>query len=156
PLMIVHPTQDLVLREQPRTERGAPTIDPVPRLDGVHVMAVDDEPDSLGLLRTVLENAGARVTTCGSGAAAIDGMSTATPDVIVADIGMPIMDGLQFIRAVRQSQSAVRRTPAAALTAYARSQDRITSLASGYQMHLVKPIDPIELIVTVSTLAGRG
>jgi CheY-like chemotaxis protein len=65
------------------------------------------------------------------------------------------MDGLQLIRALRQMDEPLRSTPAAALTAYARSQDRITSLASGFQMHLVKPIDPLELIVAVSTLAPR-
>jgi CheY-like chemotaxis protein len=75
--------------------------------------------------------------------------------VMVADIGMPGMDGLQLIRAIRQMDEPVRSMPAAALTAYARSQDRITALASGFQMHLVKPIDPLELIVAVSTLAPR-
>jgi CheY-like chemotaxis protein len=73
----------------------------------------------------------------------------------VADIGMPGMDGLQVIRALRQMDGPIRHTPAAALSAYARSQDRITSLASGFQMHLVKPIDPLELIVAVSSLLPR-
>ena len=68
---------------------------------------------------------------------------------------MPGMDGLQFIRAVRQMDEPLRSTPAAALTAYARSHDRITSLASGFQMHLVKPIDPVELVVAVSALATK-
>jgi len=58
-------------------------------------------------------------------------------------------------RAIRQLHEPARSIPAAALTAYARSQDRVTSLASGFQMHLVKPIDPLELIVAVSTLAPR-
>jgi CheY-like chemotaxis protein len=65
------------------------------------------------------------------------------------------MDGLQFIRAVRQLHEPARNIPAAALTAYARSHDRITSLASGFHMHLVKPIDPLELVVAVATLAPR-
>jgi CheY-like chemotaxis protein len=68
---------------------------------------------------------------------------------------MPGMDGLQLIRALRQLEDPVGRTPAAALTAYARAQDRITTLASGFQIHLVKPIDPLELIVAISTLAPR-
>jgi len=156
PLMIVHPTQsELPVREHPRTDRQQPTVDIVPRLDGLHVLAVDDEPDSLNLLRHVLEGAGATVTAAASGLAALDILRTQLPDVIVADIGMPGMDGLQFIRAVRQMPAPVRSTPSAALTAYARSQDRITSLASGFQMHLVKPIDPLELIVAVSTLGAR-
>jgi CheY-like chemotaxis protein len=88
-------------------------------------------------------------------ATALELIRNAAPDVVVADIGMPDMDGLQLIRAIRQLDPPIRNTPAAALTAYARSQDRITSLASGYQMHLVKPIEPLELIVAVSTLAPR-
>jgi len=75
--------------------------------------------------------------------------------VIVADIGMPGTDGLQFIRSVRQLDHPSRNIPSAALTAYARPQDRITSLASGFHMHLVKPIDPLELLVSVSALARR-
>jgi CheY-like chemotaxis protein len=97
----------------------------------------------------------ATVTTTSTGSAALDVVRRQPADVIVADIGMPGMDGLQLIRALRQLDEPVRSTPAAALTAYARSQDRITSLASGYQMHLVKPIDPLELIVAVSSLAVR-
>jgi CheY-like chemotaxis protein len=77
------------------------------------------------------------------------------PDVVIADIGMPGMDGLQLIRAIRQLDEPIRSTPAAALTAYARSQDRILSLSSGFQMHLVKPIDPLELVVAVAALRDR-
>jgi PAS domain S-box-containing protein len=143
------------LREQPRTDRPAPSLEIVPRLDGVHVLAVDDEPDSLNLLRSVLEGVGATVTAAESAMAALDLIRQRPPDVMVADIGMPGMDGLQLIRAIRQMDEPVRSMPAASLTAYARSQDRITSLASGFQMHLVKPIDPLELIVAVSTLAPR-
>jgi CheY-like chemotaxis protein len=156
PLMIVHTaTSELSPREQPLTDRQAPSLEYVPRLDGVHVLAIDDEPDSLSLLRTVLEGAGATVRTSGSGSDALNAVGHRPPDVIVADIGMPGMDGFQLIRALRQMDEPVRSTPAAALTAYARSQDRITSLASGYQMHLVKPIDPLELIVAVASLAAR-
>ena len=116
------------------------------------MLAVDDEPDSLNLLQAVLEGAGASVTTEHTGQAAIDAVRTRQPDVLVADIGMPGMDGLQLIRAIRQMDEPFRSTPAAALTAYARSQDRITSLASGFQMHLAKPIDPLELLVAIATL----
>jgi PAS domain S-box-containing protein len=156
PLMIVHRQQPETVRPQhPRTDRKAPELEPTPRIDGVRVLAVDDEPDSLGLLRTVLEGAGAVVTTAQSGAEAIQSLRTDQPDVLVSDIGMPGMDGLQLIRAIRQMDEPFRSTPAAALTAYARSQDRITSLASGFHMHLAKPIDPLELIVAIATLAAR-
>jgi CheY-like chemotaxis protein len=68
---------------------------------------------------------------------------------------MPRLDGVQLIRAIRQLHEPVRSVPAIALTAYARSQDRIASLASGFQMHLVKPIDPLELMLAASALASR-
>jgi PAS domain S-box-containing protein len=156
PLMIVHQGAHAPdINEQPRADRRHPTVETVPRLDGLQVLAVDDEPDSLNLLRTVLEGAGATVTVSPSGPAALDLLRTDRPDVLVADIGMPGMDGLQLIRSIRQMEGPVQALPAAALTAYARSQDRITSLASGFQMHLVKPIDPLELIVAVSALAAR-
>jgi PAS domain S-box-containing protein len=156
PLMIVHAAAPgPAPREQPHSDRDAPRLERAPRIDGVHVLAVDDEPDSLNLLRTALEGAGATVTTSSSGPAALEAVRVRPPDVMVVDIGMPGMDGLQLIRAVRQLDEPARRTPAAALTAYARSQDRITSLASGFHMHLVKPIDPLELIVAVSSLVTR-
>ena len=156
PLMIVHQASaDARPREQPVAERRVPSLADAPRLDGLRVLAVDDEVDSLQLLRTVLEKAGAAVRLAGSGQAALDAIASDAPDVIVADIGMPEMDGLQLIGALRQLGEPARSIPAAALTAYARAQDRIVSLASGFQMHLVKPIEPLELIVAVSTLAAR-
>jgi CheY-like chemotaxis protein len=156
PLMIVHQQPpESAPRQHPHTDRAAPQLEPAPRIDGVRVLAVDDEPDSLNLLRAVLEEAGATVTTARTGAAALDILRADPPDVLVADIGMPGMDGLQLIRVIRQMDEPVRSIPAAALTAYARSHDRITSLASGFHMHLVKPIDPLELIVAIATLAPR-
>jgi signal transduction histidine kinase/CheY-like chemotaxis protein len=156
PLMIVHPSVPAEhQREHPHTDRRAPELKTIPRLDGIHVLAVDDEPDSLELLRTVLEGAGATVSTSRSGPEALDAIRHEVVDVLIADVGMPGMDGLQFIREVRQMAEPARSIPAAALTAYARSQDRITSLTSGFHMHLVKPIDPLELVVAVATLAPR-
>jgi signal transduction histidine kinase/CheY-like chemotaxis protein len=156
PLMIVHqPLSAGHQREHPQIDRRPPELGTIPRLDGIHVLAVDDEPDSLDLLRTVLEGAGATVSTARSGPEALDAIDQEVPNVPIADVGMPRMDGLQLIRAVRQMQEPARSIPAAALTAYARSQDRITSLASGFHMHLVKPIDPLELVVAVATLAPR-
>jgi len=142
-------------RDQPVSDRAAPSLEAAPRLDGIHVLTVDDEPDSLNLLRVVLEAAGARVTGVSSATAALDEIGRDCPDVVIADIGMPGMDGLQLIRTIRQLGEPARSAPAAALTAYAQAQDRIQSLASGFQMHLVKPIDPLELIVAVAALRDR-
>ena len=156
PLMIVQrAVEGTGAQVHPGTDRHAQSSDGAPRLDGVRVLAVDDEADSLNLLRAVLESAGAAVTTAHSGPVALEALPQARPDVLLADIGMPDMDGLALIRAVRRLDEPWGSLPAAALTAYARSQDRITSLASGFQMHLAKPIDPLELIVAVASLVAR-
>ena len=157
PLMIVRrPAEGATTLVHPSTDRQVSIMDGAPRLDGVRVLAVDDEPDSLSLLRSVLESVGAEVATASSGRAALVALPQVRPDVLLADIGMPEMDGLQLIRAVRHLDEPWRSIPAAALTAYARSQDRVTSLASGFHMHLAKPIDPLELIVAVASLVARG
>jgi PAS domain S-box-containing protein len=154
PLMIVHGSEHVVVRRA----ATPPTLAPVaerPRLDGLHVLAVDDERDSLSLLRAVIESAGGRVTTATSVAEALERIRLDLPDALICDIGMPGTDGYGLIRALRRMEEPARSLPAAALTAYARTEDRITSLASGFQMHLVKPIDPLELLVAISTLAVR-
>jgi len=124
-------------------------------LAGVHVLAVDDDADALALLREILESAGARVTTFASASAALDAVTGLHPDVLIADLGMPVMDGFELITHVRESSDAVARdVPAAALTAYARSEDRAKALRHGFQMHLAKPIDPAALIAAVAALSG--
>jgi PAS domain S-box-containing protein len=141
---------------------GPRSLIPVPtpsalleRLDGIRVLAVDDEEDAVGLLRVILESAGAEVTTAGSGQSALDLLSAVPYDAIIADIGMPRMDGLELIRRIRQTLPApTNRIPAAALTAYARSEDRVSALASGFQMHIAKPVNPTELVIAVAALVG--
>jgi CheY-like chemotaxis protein len=76
--------------------------------------------------------------------------------VLIADIGMARSDGFALIKRIRESgDHHVRALPAAALTAYARAEDRMRALQSGFQMHLAKPVDPAELIVAVASLAKR-
>ena len=79
-------------------------------------------------------------------------LATFKPNVIISDIGMPIQDGYGFMRGVRRQGVT---TPALALTAFARDEDRANSIQAGYQMHLRKPVDPAELIAVVASLAGR-
>jgi CheY-like chemotaxis protein len=119
------------------------------------VLAVDDDPDALSLVREILESAGAQVRTAASAIDALESIAAEPPDVLVSDLGMPTIDGFELIRRIRQMAGAARDLPAAALTAYARSEDRAKTLRSGFEMHLAKPIDPSELIAAVASLARR-
>jgi CheY-like chemotaxis protein len=124
-------------------------------LAGVRVLVVDDEPDARELVRAVLVDAGATVATADSALAAIEELKLAKPDVIVSDIGMPERDGYQFMRDVRAMSAADGgRTPAMALTAFARSQDRTRAMLAGYQVHASKPVEPQELVATIRSLAS--
>jgi PAS domain S-box-containing protein len=126
-----------------------------PSLAGIAVLVVDDEPDALALVRRVLEECGARVLTAGSAREGLALVAAERPDVIVSDIGMPDEDGYDFVRAVR-ALPADRggRTPAAALTAFARAEDRTRALRAGYQTHVAKPVEPTELTAVVASLAA--
>jgi PAS domain S-box-containing protein len=155
PLMIVHPDAREIPREHPRTE-GRAALTGLGDLHGVRVLAIDDEEDALTLLRVVLEAAGADVTTLSSPAAALEQMAEIKPHVLVVDLGMPGMDGFELVTRIRSSQNPdIRTVPAAALTAFARSEDRTKALRSGFEMHLSKPVDPGELVASVATLARR-
>ena len=141
--------------EHPR-EASPPSLAELPDLSGTHVLAVDDDADALGLLREMLEAAGASVTTATSGLAALAIVQADRPDVVVADLNMPSVDGLELLQRIRASNDAgVRGIPAAALTAYARSEDRARALRCGFEIHLAKPVDPAELISVVKALATR-
>jgi CheY-like chemotaxis protein len=97
------------------------------------------------------------VTTLSSPLTALERIAEVKPHVLVLDLGMPEMDGFEFIAHVRASKDAgVRGVPAAALTAFARSEDRTKALRSGFQMHLAKPIDPGELVASIATLVKRA
>jgi PAS domain S-box-containing protein len=155
PLMIVHPETMETRREHPRTEVRA-ALARLEDLSGIHVVAVDDEEDALELLRVVLESAGARVTTVKSPVTALERIAEVKPDVLIVDLGMPEMDGFELIGRIRAlTDKKIRRTPAAALTAFARSEDRTKALRRGFEMHLAKPVDPGELVASVATLARR-
>jgi signal transduction histidine kinase/CheY-like chemotaxis protein len=155
PLMIMHPAALETGREHPRTERRE-ALTGLGDLKGIHVLAIDDEEDALTLLRVVLETAGAEVTTFSSPLTALERIEDVNPHVLVVDLGMPEMDGFELITRVRKSPNvAIRNLPAAALTAFARSEDRTRALRSGFEMHLANPVDPGELVASVATLARR-
>ena len=121
-------------------------------LRGVRVVVVDDEPDARTLIKRLLEDCRATVVVAASASEAIEIVRAHPPDVIVSDIGMPEQDGYDFLRAVRKLGV---KSPAIALTAFARAEDRLRSLHAGYQNHLSKPVEPAELIATVASAIGK-
>ena len=155
PLSIVQLNAQGASRAHPTTETHPGETHPLPRLDNVHVFAVDDEPDARGLLKTVLEDQGAKVTIFASAQDTLTALKTAKPTILICDVGMPKMDGYQLIRALRAEESRSGRIPALALTAFARAEDRKRSLVAGYQAHLAKPFDVGELILVIADLVGR-
>jgi PAS domain S-box-containing protein len=133
--------------------RGGP---PARALDGVSVLVVDDEPDARELLTVVLRHYGATVTAVESAGGALESLERARPDVLVSDIGMPGEDGYTLIRRIRAMEPEGRPIPAIALTAYARTEERARALRAGYQRHVAKPVEPLELASVIASLAGRA
>ncbi len=156
PVMIVH-------HEEPVERRVHPTTDvprvatPLPDLGGLSVLAVDDDADARMLVSETLESRGARVIAVDSAEEALRMLERTRPHIVIADIGMAQIDGFDLIKRIRKANdAAVREVPAAALTAYARAEDRVKVLQAGFQMHLAKPVDPAELVVAVAALAKRA
>jgi PAS domain S-box-containing protein len=126
-------------------------------LHGIEVMIVDDEADARAYLRNLLEQVGASVVEAASAPAAIEMLSKRPPAVILSDIGMPETDGYDLMRQIRtRTNDAERNVPAIALTAFARAEDRRRALLAGYQSHLAKPVDAVDLIVEIASLCGRA
>jgi signal transduction histidine kinase len=122
-------------------------------LTGVRVLVVDDEQDTRRLISTVIAQSGAEVTACASAGEALETLKTWRPHILMSDIGMPGEDGYALIKQVRAlPPERGGRTPAAALTAYARDEDRGRALAAGYQLHIAKPFNPQELLAAISDL----
>jgi CheY-like chemotaxis protein len=120
------------------------------------VLVVDDDPNALDLAAAILTGAGATVKTCLSAPEALAVLPQWRPDVLVSDIEMPGEDGYSLIRKVRALDSDQGgNTPAVALTAYGRIQDRMLSLTAGYSMHVPKPVDPGELATIIASVAAR-
>jgi CheY-like chemotaxis protein len=124
-------------------------------LEGVKVLVVEDDRDTLDLVRRVLEEHRAEVLTAGTATKALEILATARPDVLVSDLGLPETDGYELIRRIRgMGADSGGRIPAVALTAFARSEDRTRALRAGYQTHLAKPIEPAELVAAVASFAA--
>ncbi|MBD2094302.1 PAS domain-containing protein [Trichocoleus sp. FACHB-591] len=159
PITIFRPEPTDMERVHPTVSDTAPLLD-TPRLDGLKVLIVDDEIDARELLAMLLRQRGAVTTTVASAREAlsiiIQSAFDQKPDVLVSDIGMPSEDGYTLIRQVRAlAPEQGGRIPAIALTAYARTEDRIKALASGFQSHVPKPVEPVEFITVLASLIDR-
>jgi len=156
PVMIVHNAEH---NNELSAERRLPPGEdhPLPselaRLDGIHVLVVDDERDARELLTAILTQSGALVTGASGVADALEKLRLVKPDLLLSDIGMANEDGYSLIRKIRASEEGrERRIPAIALTAYARASDRLRALSEGYQIHIPKPVEPAELILAIANL----
>jgi signal transduction histidine kinase len=135
-----------------RADARSARAENMPDLSGVRVLIVDDESDAREVVKVILECQHAQTMSALSAAEALSCMAEFVPNVVICDIGMPDQDGYDFIRALR---AANNHTPAIALTAFARAEDRVRSLRAGYQAHLAKPVEPVELAVVVASLTAR-
>lgn len=139
--------------QDPQTTNIAMPFGCPPSLDGIKVLAVDDEPDSRLLLTAILEQCGAQVRTGENAAQGFALFEEYQPDILVSDIGMPEEDGYELIRRIREKEKGTgKRLPAVALTAFARTEDRLRALSAGYNMHVPKPVEPAELLVVIANL----
>jgi signal transduction histidine kinase len=123
-----------------------------PDLTGAKILVVDDEPDARAMMHRLLESCKATSVEADGATEAMRMVAEGNPDLILSDVGMPGTDGYEFIREVRRQGITV---PAVALTAFARTEDRVRSIRAGFQAHLAKPIEPAELLALVASMTGR-
>jgi len=134
-----------------------PTREAAPDLHGVRVLVVEDDPDARAFMETTLRGRGAVVEAAASAMEGWTAAARVAPDIVVADIAMPMYDGYRLIHEIRSSSDPrVKGIPAIAVTAYARAVDRERARSAGYQDHLAKPVDPYHLIVAVHALVSRN
>jgi len=126
-------------------------------LSGLRVLVCEDDVDSRELLQEMLASEGATVRLAAAAGEALDHLREFHPDVLVSDIGLPLVDGYALMRQIRELAPAEGgRTPAIALTAYAGAEDARRAFSAGYQLHVTKPVDPHDLAARVANLAGRS
>jgi len=124
-------------------------------LEKLRVLLIDDDDDTLALVSEILRMYGADVSAVPSVSEALLELARRLPDVIVSDIAMPVEDGYSFIRKVRALQPALGgQVPAIALTAYAGATEAQRALDAGFQVHVAKPVDPVELVALVARLGS--
>jgi PAS domain S-box-containing protein len=156
PLVAVYQKDKLAERMHPAARDPLPTFECPERLDGLKVLVVDDEADTRELLRIGIGQCGAEVVTAVSAREALEAIAEESPDLLISDIGMPEEDGYELIRKVRALPvGRSRKIPAIALTAYARTEDRMRALRAGYQSHIAKPVELAELLTVIASLVKR-
>jgi signal transduction histidine kinase/ActR/RegA family two-component response regulator len=152
-----------LVRVQPAARQAAPVVldeeapaarAALPDLSGVKVLLVDDAVDTLGVLEQILQSTGATTLTASSAAGALALLERETPDVIVSDIGMPDMDGLELIRRIRRGALG-GAVPAIALTAFTREDDRNKALQAGFTDYLAKPVEAEALLIRIAQAVGE-
>jgi signal transduction histidine kinase/ActR/RegA family two-component response regulator len=151
PLMTARPSELAAERTPPTFQRAS-----AQSLAGLRILVVDDDSTAVDLNREILSQVGAEVRGCTSGAEALQLLQQWRPAVLVSDIEMPGLDGytlLRQIRALPPDQGG--KTPAVALSAYNRPEDRVRSLRAGFNFHVSKPVEPNELTAIVASLVGR-
>ena len=125
-------------------------------LAGVRVLLVEDKADARDLITMMLAQDGAEVRTAVSATEALATCDEWRPDILISDIGMPEEDGYTLMKKLRARESERGgHIPAIALTAYARREDRLRALSVGYESHVPKPVDPIDLVAAVASLTNR-
>ena len=159
PLTVVHEPEKIETGRQPGSASIPAELykEACVKLKGVRVLVVDDEADARALLKRLLGDCGAMVRTASSAEQAFELFLAETPEVVVSDIGMPDEDGYSLIRRIRAlPKDKGGQTPSLALTAYARAVDRMKAVRAGFNMHLVKPVEPVELLTMVASLGVRS
>jgi CheY-like chemotaxis protein len=133
---------------------------PMARVDlkGTRVLVVDDDVDARELVATIITHSGGLVHKTGSCQEALEVLRSFRPEVLVSDLAMPGEDGLTLLKMIRdgEAEHGVKGLPAIALTGFAGAEDRRSAMLAGYQVHLPKPADPLELLMAITNLAGRG
>jgi CheY-like chemotaxis protein len=136
------------------SSRGPRDVESPQELDGLRVLIVEDDPDIRELLASILRQAGAVVESAASAASGFDTFCGFRPQLLVSDIGMPLEDGYSFIRRVRAlGADAGGLVPSIALTAFTSDSDRAQAMRAGFTLHMGKPVEALELVCAVKTLA---
>ncbi|MBV8400849.1 MAG: hybrid sensor histidine kinase/response regulator [Acetobacteraceae bacterium] len=147
------PTEALAQALEAPNRSTTRAVTELPRLDGLRLLLVDDDLDGCTLVARILEGRGAVVRATADPREGLEILRSERVDILLSDLGMPGMDGYEFITLVRKlERPGLGPIPAIAITAYARQEDRQRALLSGFQVHIAKPIEARELVAAIASL----